>query len=289
LTSPLRAAALSPTRRPRGLLAIGSGEGGDDASAAAAALPPSGTAAATAAPCGYAVGVREVVAALSRVSYQSSAGSSNVSAVRALPQQQQLCLLALASALAAGAADAAKAADAAAAAAEHGMSTQAYQSKYYWGPSTLQSKAKVKLANPFAAKAATGATDGPRVERGNVAVPAVAGAAGGIGSGGGVGCMAGDSARVVTVTAAYQQYRALCGAMFQQPCSQSEFLAQQQLLSHVGLVGVSNTGNVGGRGGGVAGAPGSKLALKASMRDIQTALKDSAVFRAVLARLPSMQ
>ncbi len=233
------------------------------------------------------VTVKEMVNALARISYQSDGAASSISAIRNLPQQQQVHLLALATALATAETQAAADAAADAAAAEHGLTASAYRAKYYWGPSTIQ-KPQVKLSNPFA-KAAAAASPGPG---------GAAGPAGGTppppplsAAKARAGLLAGDAARAVPLSAAYQSYRALCSGLYQQPCSEQEFCSTQQLLSHFGLVNVMGLGGAtpGGRRGAGAGAglASVKLVLKASMRDINTALKDNAVFKKALAVLPA--
>lgn len=142
----------------------------------------------------------DMAAALARVSYQSAEGASHLSTVRGLPQQQQLHLLALATAVATAAAQAAADAEAEASAQAHGISTQAYRAKYYWGPASLGPK-PLKTANPFADAA-----------------------------GKGTALFAGDAARAVPLARAYEQYRLLSSQMFQQPVSEQVRGAEGRVL-----------------------------------------------------------
>lgn len=263
------------------------------------------------------VTAKEMVAALSRVMYQSGSAASNVATIKNLPQQQQVCLLALASALATAAETAASEAAAQAAARDHGLTTSAYKAKYYWGPSVQSGKkSTVKLANPFAAQAGASTpakppeapgksnttaannknNDSPTQSNkpglatpsstmksalpGTPSTPATAS-----------GMLAGDAARAVAMSAAYDQYRALCAAMFQQPMSEQEFSSQQQLLAHMGLVSLTSATGAGlhssARKAGRQSSATAALLLKTGMKDIHMALKESAVFKKVLASLPS--
>ncbi|KAJ9530042.1 hypothetical protein QJQ45_023323 [Haematococcus lacustris] len=320
---------------------------------------------------------KDMVAALARLSYQSASAASNVSSIRNLPQQQQLHLLALATAVATAATQAAADALAAAAAREHGLSSEQYRAKYYWGPSALPSGPKTKVANPFAA--AAGASTGsqapaaaahckppapaPMLRVGSapaavatqqgattscgsaaagvdaaascqqgaealsqaqpqaqqactVSGSAAQGAMAGTGSTAVSGMLAGDAAWQVPLAKAYDGYRLMCGQMYQQPASEQEFRTTLELLSHVGLVGLSTataaqsaarptssgcsgssavrsgSGALGrcknrGASAGASACSSTMLTLKASIRDIQAALKDNAVFRKVLAGLPA--
>ncbi|GFH10307.1 AAA domain-containing protein [Haematococcus lacustris] len=186
----------------------------------------------------------------------------------------------------------------AAAAREHGLSTEQYRAKYYWGPSALPSGPKTKVSNPFAA--AAGASTGSQA-------PAAA-----------AHCKPPAPAPMLRVplAKAYDGYRLMCGQMYQQPASEQEFRTTLELLSHVGLVGLSTataaqsaarptssgcsgssavrsgSGALGrcknrGASAGASACSSTMLTLKASIRDIQAALKDNAVFRKVLAGLPA--
>lgn len=161
------------------------------------------------------VSAREMAAALARINYQSDAAAGHVNAIRNLPQQQQLHLLALATAVATAAAQAVAQAEADAAAREHGLSTDAYRAKYYWGPSS-NVKQVTKAANPFAAAKTAG---------GAAPSPAPSGMRGGAGAPGtpstpAASMLAGDSAREVALPKAYEHYRQICASMFQQPASE---------------------------------------------------------------------
>jgi hypothetical protein len=235
------------------------------------------------------VTVQHMASAVARVSYQSDASASHVATIRNLPQQQLLHLLALATAVATASTQAAAEAAAQAAARDHGLSTDQYKSKYYWGPATNGPK-PTKASNPFAAASA-----GPS---GPLASPAPSKAGAGPPSTPCTSMLAGDAARSVPLGAVYEHYRRLCGQMFQQPASEQEFRAHLELLSHMGLVGfsgpagtpssnLSRGGVRGGAGGAGKAAAGTMLGLKAQIRDIQTALKENAVFKKILSGLPA--
>jgi len=316
------------------------------------------------------VNVSDMAAALARLNYQSGSSASYVSTIRGLPQQQQLHLLALATSVATAAAQAVADAEAEAAAQQHGLTTSAYCTKYYWGPSMLGPK-PLKSSNPFAtdtqrsatqhssSSAAGAATLGagsqgsihstagckpqrpgaaataahrevsggqPQGSQGSEAcaeVEAARHAKAGLGSivnegikggkaaslpartskggsstgssnSGSSGSLlcAGDAARTVPLSAAYEQFRRLAVQMYQHPASEQEFRSTMQLLSHTGLVGVDAAGcsRVSAKGGGAGKAKegGAALSLKVQMKDIQAALQDNVLFKRVLSSLPAV-
>ncbi|KAF5839088.1 P-loop containing nucleoside triphosphate hydrolase protein [Dunaliella salina] len=311
------------------------------------------------------VNVSDMVAALARLNYQSGSGAS-VSTIRGLPQQQQLHLLALATSVATASAQAVADAEAEAVAQQHGLTTSAYRTKYYWGPSVLGPK-PLQSSNPFAtgaqrsvmhqyssssgAGAATlgsgshgsmhstagckpqgsGAAAGAAhkeasgklpyesqrqkacpeegtarqgqaslgnksegtVGGGAVSAPASAGRKGASSGSTSTSLLyAGDAARTVPLSAAYEQFRRIAVQMYQHPASEQEFRSTMQLLSHTGLVGMDAAGfsRVSAKGGGKASKAkegGAALSLKVQVKDIQTALRDNVLFKRVLSNLPA--
>ena len=165
------------------------------------------------------VGASEMAGALARISYQSDAAASHVNAIRNLPQQQQMHLLALATAVATAAVQAVAKAEAEEAARDHGLTTEAYRAKYYWGPSNTGPK-PTKAANPFAAAGGTPVTGGGVAGVGALPAARTGGGAGAQTPRTPAGMMAGDAAREVPLAAAYEHYRQLSGQMFQQPASE---------------------------------------------------------------------
>eukprot|EP00798_Chlamydomonas_sp_ICE-L_P005136 gene5136-34942_t len=212
------------------------------------------------------VGMVEMVAAISRLTgrAQQSAASSVVT-IRTLPYQQQLILLATAMSVAKAAGSAAAARAAAAAgesiAAENVVATAGAFSQACVGID--------RKSNPFASTPATVApSGGGQASRGGLPTSAPA-------------MCAGDAAMQVPAINAFTQYCSLCKEMCMRPVALPEFLDTTRLLSEGALLHIPGEG---GRVGSKAAASrgGVKLCLKVSVRDVQAALKDNAVFRKVI-------